>query len=945
MLYNNKIIKIKLSIYIIFFLLFVNFFPLFQVTQVYAARLPELNGKTPKEWYNEHNAEIRFTEGSQVLVFVNRARKAPNTNVFRFTTIGWQVRFEPLDGSTKYMTWIYPNPIPNGAEEEGGYVYTAFAIPISPSSNQKYSGSIIECLLEDFKGEITQDYLSTKFAQGVNLYFDAIISIKEAGSLETNAIMTPDRNVVPNPAAPAKNRGEYYLTKDGTSLARNHRVKGRPLTTSWDAKGGVKGGRSWSDPSMFDDYFNKHVAYQKKEVILQKTVQVAHFSTLGQSLDPGGKPIIWGIYDIKPGETKSVTVTGLSFPGYRFVASALNYTGNPADNVDVLTGDLAITRTIELKPEREHHYVYFYYEPIENGGSQPTGSITFDPYQSADIPGNRDNWVNQDINVKVTVEPSKETVVMTSSESRSYEYYDPCYTTRRECETYCWTDENGNRHCDTDCWYECVGAWVTASTSCSYRQTWEATELYVTGEGKTAQGSTVSIGPFIIPNGGTITINKELKDIKLSAKVNKWTPRNDKTFTCGSPPKGSWTQSTPSSNTPAPTETYDSESGLYYLDKTKPKIDSVNPTSANWTNNPVNVFIQASDNLSGFYRLNSYVEVKDKSYYNRSQPTNYFNYGKLTESKTITLNQDGIYEISINLEDVAKNKMNTVTYGEYKIDRTKPYNAEFSWDYRDYIDEDLTVTVTVGDNLSGVVETRYVLNNSPYDTSGIMHSVSASTAEGQLDYDTFTVHITEPGSWWIHVYQRDRAGNETWTTSPEYKIVRLGHPNNRNGETFTEQSDKLWISPLQMNHKIARATRFDILLKTYGLTEGETGYTTVDLTVPKWVDDDVEKKVNGQYAITSGITTHTMNYYSGYAQGPQTYATPNTVLQWWKAFIAPYGTPVTLDRDGNRLRPKYEFKVQLKVDHYYPNKTHVSTIQFDIIPEAKIKTEIIKNQY
>ena len=63
-----------------------------------------------------------------------------------------------------------------------------------------------------------------------------------------------------------------------------------------------------------------------------------------------------------------------------------------------------------------------------------------------------------------------------------------------------------------------------------------------------------------------------------------------------------------------------------------------------------------------------------------------------------------------------------------------------------------------------------------------------------------------------------------------------------------------------------------------------------------------------------------MNYYSGYAKGPQGYATPSTILQWWKAYIAPYGTPVTLDRDGNRLRPKYEFKVQLKVDHYYPNK-------------------------
>jgi len=512
---NNKAARIKLSVYMIILLLFVNLFPLFQIfqtTQVYAAGLPELGGKTPKEWYDERasttgdGSSIKLEESSQLLIFVNKTRAASSINVIRFSTIGWQVRFEPTDGSTKYMTWVSPNFV--GQEERAdGMVYTPFGVPISPSSNQQYSGSIIESLMEDFEGTVTQDYLSTKFAQGVNIYFDAIISIKEAGSTQTNAIMTADRKIVPNNNAPATNRGEYYLTKNGTSLGANCTVKqGLPKVTSWDsAKGGIQGARGWSDPNTFEDYYNKKIQFKKEEVVLQKTVQYTHWSTTGERLDPGGKPLIWGLYDIKPGETIPVEVTGLTFPGYKIHHSAFNYTGQGGkDDVEIVTGDQAITRTIYLSADRERHYVYFYYEPIENGGSQPTGSITFDPYQSADIPGNRDNWVNQDINVKVTVEASKETVVMTSSESRSYEYYDPCYTTRRECDTDCWTDENGNRHCDTDCWYECVGAWVTDSTSCSYRQTWKATELYVTGEGKTAQGSTVSIGPFIIPNGGTI---------------------------------------------------------------------------------------------------------------------------------------------------------------------------------------------------------------------------------------------------------------------------------------------------------------------------------------------------------------------------------------------------------------------------------------------------------
>lgn len=938
MINDNKIIKIKLSIYMIMLFLFVNFFSTFRAI-VYANdnSLKELGGLTPKQWYDKHGSDIVFVPQSQLLVFVNEAKVATSTNVVRFSTIGWQVRFEPKDGSTKYMTWIYPNPV--GDQVIGTVVYSAFAIPISPSSNQRYRGSIFECLIDDFGGTITQDYLATKFAQGVDIYFDAIISIKEKGSTETNAIMDADRNVIPNPAAPEKNRGEYYLTKDGTtSLSTNHVVKpGRPKVTYWDSKyGGIKG-RGWTNPDGFNDYFNKYINIQKEEVILQKTVQYTHWSKTGERLDPTGKPLIWGLYDIKPGETKQVTVTGLSFPGYKIYKSALNYTGREADNQDIVTGDDAITRTITLRADREHHYVYFYYEPIGDD-NEITGQIIFSPNKSADIPGNRENWVNQNIQVQVYVEPSREEVEITSSESRSYRYYDSCYTTREVC-----TDlDDGSRVC----WTECVGSWMDSSISCTFKQTWQVSQLYVTGTGKTADGTTVSIGPFIISNGGTITIDKELKDIRLQARVYKWTPKNDPIFVCGEPPLGYWTKSKPSSNTPEPDATYDSDSGLYYLDKTKPRIDLVNPENTNnrWVNSAVNVEVKASDNLSGFYRTNSYIQVTDKSYYNRPQETIYFSQGNRSENKTISLNQDGIYEISINLEDIAQNKINKATYGEYKIDMTKPYPAKFSDDTRNYIDEDLTITVTVGDNLSGVVETKYVVNNSPSDTSG-MQAVSVTTPEGTNGYNSFQVNITKPGSWWIHVYQKDRAGNETWTTSREYKIIRLGHPDNKSGETFTGESDKLWISPLQMNHKIPRATRFDILLKTYGLTEGETGYTTVDLTVPKWVDDDVEKKVNGQYAITSGITTHTMNYYSGYAQGPQTYATPNTVLQWWKAYIAPYGTPVTLDRNGNRLRPKYEVNVQLEFSNYYPNKTHVSTLQFDIIPETKIKTEIIKNQY
>lgn len=273
---NNKAARIKLSVYMIILLLFVNLFPLFQTlqtTQVYAAGLPELGGMTPKEWYDIWQGEIKFEEKSQLLVFVNETRAASSINVIRFSAIGWQVRFEPFDGSTKYLTWIYPNWL--GVNERvDGMTYTPFAIPISPSTNQKYQGSIIECLLEDFPNTITQDYLSTQLARGVAIYFDAIISIKEAGATQANAIMTEDRKVKGNDQAPPQNRGEFYLTQYGTTLATNH-MTNREKVTQWDIdKRGAAGARQWRDPGMFRDFLVKNAYSKKRKSFFKKQFNI-----------------------------------------------------------------------------------------------------------------------------------------------------------------------------------------------------------------------------------------------------------------------------------------------------------------------------------------------------------------------------------------------------------------------------------------------------------------------------------------------------------------------------------------------------------------------------------------------------------------------------------------------------------------------------------------------
>lgn len=934
---SNSIVKIKLSIYVIMLLLFVNFAPMFH-TITYAASYPELGGLTPEQWYNQNGSNIVFEPSSQLLIFVTNTKAAANKNVTRYTTIGWQIRFIPHSSSyPKYYTWTIAHKV---AEQIVGLTaYTAYAIPISPSSGQIYTHSIFECLMTDFG--LTRDYLSTVFTAGVDIYLDAILSIKEPRYDVPNGVINSNRRVeIGNPNAPDKYKGEYYLTESGTSNASSGYQTARPTVSNWDKNGGIKKARNWANPNAFSDYFNKKIQFKKEEVIVQKTVYRTHWSG-SKRLDPDGKPMVWQIVDIRPGQTIQVMVQGLTFPGYEIEKSAVQYTDKGGEAQEIITGPQAINRPITVYPDRQHHYVYFYYKPVNPSDEEASGYIIFEPSKSADIPGNRDEWVNKNITVKVYISPGSETIKKISSESRSYEYYNSCYSLIEVCETL----PDGSKTCR----WECSGKWVTSSISCSFEQTWKATQLYVTGSGKTASGSTVSIGPFTISNGGTITISNELKQIRLSARVSKWEPQDDRTFTCGSPPAGYWTKNTPTSNTPEPDETYDSTSGLYYLDKTRPTIDSINApdgSGTQWFNTSVNIGVQASDNLSGFYDDTSYIKVINTN--SGIQKYSYFTYGRLSETKNITLDDDGIYNVEINLEDIAQNKISQ-SIGTFKIDTTPPYPADFLDNNRQYIDEDITTTVFVGDNLSGVEETRYIINNTPSKPSSkyTMTLVPVTTPEGREGYNYFTVTITEPGSWWIHVYQRDRAGNETWTTSDEYRIIRLGNPDNRSGQTFIDEGDGIWTSPLQMNNKIPRATRFDILLKTYGLNEEDAEYATVYLTVPRWVEDEVDKKVNGKYAVTSGTTTHTMNYYSGYAEGPQIYATPNTVLRWWKAYVAPYGTPATLDREGKRLRSQYEVQIQLELDldDYYPNKTHVSTLRFDIIPETKIKTEIINNEY
>lgn len=601
----------------------------------------------------------------------------------------------------------------------------------------------------------------------------------------------------------------------------------------------------------------------------------------------------------------------------------------------------------------------------------PVGQITFTPTTSYNIADNREGWVNKNASINVVLQGSS-TKTASSYATRWYTYWES-YTCSG-CQTgtsYCdgckkqysdwvdcpcvFTDHPGYNSKGNVCgcmdgapygWYAtvtwyCPGHSYTycsghsysnsGSTTCGYTEVWRIAEIEVSGTGKDVNGKTVNL-PKATINGtsGTYVISQELKDIQLTAKVTKWEVQST-TWNSSYPPRGSWDSgSPPKGKTTKPTETYESSSGLFYIDKTSPFVQSISSTKTGWTNQPYTVDIAVSDNLSGFWRDGSHLKVTDKSYYKRETEMLYFGSREPKDEKSILLDEDGIYSIEVNLEDVAKNKMNRITYGDYKIDMTSPYNATFSDDTRQYIDDNLTVTVKVGDNLSGLTEVKYILNNHPDSYSG-GKTVNCSTAEGKQEYKTFTVNITDPGSWWIHVYQKDRAGNITWTTSREYKIVRIDTPQ---------------IGPVQANNKYPRGTRFDVTLATYGLTGGEAILSEVVADTPAWINDSVNYEKNGKYMATTGRVVSNMNYYDGKEKGSQEYADKTTGIAWWSGYVPPYGQSVTINRNGTRLKDRDYITLYVRVPDYNgPKNTHSETVYFDIIPETQIKTEIINNSY
>jgi large repetitive protein len=187
---------------------------------------------------------------------------------------------------------------------------------------------------------------------------------------------------------------------------------------------------------------------------------------------------------------------------------------------------------------------------------------------------------------------------------------------------------------------------------------------------------------------------------------------------------------------------------------TEIKIDKTAPTTSSdvtetWVQNDVTVTLSAVDEHSGVKR--TYYSINGSEY---------------VEGTSFVVNQEGINEITYYSVDCVGNKEEVKT-AEVKIDKTAP--ATTSDVPEIWVKEDVTVTLTVADEHSGVVKTFYSINGSEY-------------VEGT------TVVVSNEGVNEISFYSFDAVGNKEEVKTAEVKIDKTAPATSSNepGEWVNE---------------------------------------------------------------------------------------------------------------------------------------------------------------
>lgn len=534
-----------------------------------------------------------------------------------------------------------------------------------------------------------------------------------------------------------------------------------------------------------------------------------------------------------------------------------------------------------------------------------SGTIIFNPNSSSEVSIKGNEWSNTTMNINVSVQGDT-TKKVSGEDTRTYNFSD--------------SEDSTNKGTRTTKWY--------------FQETWEIAELTITGSGTKPDGSTYTINTKINGASGNINIPTEVKDLTLNGVISKWQSKS-KDWVSGSgtdPDFSSWSSSSPSATTETPTETYDSSSGEYFIDITEP-TEEINKQSVDWTNRTIDLVLTSKDNFSGIDVDNSKLFILDSSHYR--QPKETIDIGDPTTS--FKINKNGIYNVDIELEDIAGNK-HTKTYEKYKYDDVKPDSPSYSSDNREYIDDTLYVTTTCKDDLSGVSNVTYALTNSPTYSGEHKNSLSLTTREDSPnDTTSFRVTINKNGTWYIHTWVTDRAGNITYNHSNGYKYFKINPSDlvispNTNPDTKDDSIDEKY-----KGNNVLRGSRFDLLTSIAAFKQEDVDNSTLYYTMPNWINDNINKKINGIYTITQGNDAKV---------SANAYLTPSNIIQHWRGFIPPYGTPLTKNMEGKVIGKQYTATIQLYYTKYIygEKKTHPINKNFNVVHEQIIKTNITNNE-
>jgi hypothetical protein len=361
-------------------------------------------------------------------------------------------------------------------------------------------------------------------------------------------------------------------------------------------------------------------------------------------------------------------------------------------------------------------------------------------------------------------------------------------------------------------------------TGCSPNPPYTGTAQYYCWRDK--EDSIAITGSYTGTN--SVSISNEGYHQKLHGQVN-WKPYQ---WRWDSPPMSGSTYSMPSCGlNPA---TIVGDSGFYNLDKTNP-VHNLSMTSRNWTNQPITFNLGYTDNLSGFWGSNW--KLSNISYYNPLGNENYTvpnssqpgagNPSPLSYSKSFTINKQGVYTLTTNLGDYAGWPMSSSTgpqqrfFSDYRYDSIAPYDTRYATGAGgvnkngtfDYIaDYGNTVKISVGDELSGVVNTKFCWSKRPdrnepcvNDWGGSWNNVPIGTPDYATGANQFSNYIDininsktaynqnqassyadlKEGAWYLHIQQTDRANNMTHSVSPQIWINKLKNLRINNITDFT----------------------------------------------------------------------------------------------------------------------------------------------------------------